>query len=544
MIKKMRKILIQTLFIIFIWFEIIIQVSLLNLARGKLSFQSSTSGSINTHSAPQYANDDNHEHCSSTDSDIADFSWWSVDLEQEYDITKVCLLNVNDNVYNNLKEFNIFVGNYPNDEKIVCRYVDETVQRPNSNLVSQYNCYTCVTKAIGSFVTIKLTTINIKLILCDVDVKGMLIDDKRGFELLNLNKLITMTGGQHKSWSKEKGYDNSYKTLFHSRSYFSTPYFLIDAVQTLNVHRIIIVSLYNDDYHKRFEKTYISIKGIPATDLNFNSRFCVENLSGHFRTTYELFNIECNPILTGRYIIINQNVGTKENRFLEFMEMYIYISNIDENHPKEFGHVSKPSIIDAKLNSVALSSNQLTLLQDNIYYINDNTGKIDLVTNDNLLLTTKLTHLNQICLTVFHASSFTPGIEIKIRNFLNNEIIERETNGNFKHSHTICVKTPFLLTKDIEILSKNNQGLAEVDLIALSDSPKCLQRNDEWAFPNSSLPVNNEQYLHFLLKVANENEEITIYGSTTTVRQKKTASDLYLGGSPLRVGLMEKVRYS
>ncbi|CAD5126691.1 DgyrCDS14760 [Dimorphilus gyrociliatus] len=297
------------------------QANLLNLARGKLSFQSSTYGGVTAPMEPGFAIDSNvgvlltneNNNCSRTSKHSSEKSWWSVDLEQIYSITEVCLLNVNDNIYDRLQQFHILLGKFPNNENSICKFVTDPVKRPTSTDSSQYSCYSCNPDSIGSFLTIRLIAVDIELILCDVNVRGKLINDKR-----------------------------------------ETP------------------------------------------------------------------------------------------------------------------HSFKHYITQATLNDVSLSTNQLDLLKDDVYYINDNDGQISLASNDVLVLTTKLVHINSLCLRVFHGTNSKPGILIKITNFLTGTITSKEIPGDFKHSHTVCVQFGFLLTKNIKIESPDSRGLAEVDLIAVS----------------------------------------------------------------------------
>ncbi|CAD5126898.1 DgyrCDS14917 [Dimorphilus gyrociliatus] len=291
---------IYTILLLFLCFNIKIQISsTTNLASGKFCFQSSTRRETvpkKPHFATNFNNGivigDGTDYCSVTDADPLDVSWWSVDLEKVYSVTKVCILSVDDSSYENLKDFNIFVGNFPKDHQTICKYVTGPVKRPISTDISQYNCYSCNTGSIGSFVTIQLTRNNVVLILCDVEIYGDLIKKDRDFHQLDMSNVKEIHGGIGENQPPRGGFDNNFRTIFHSRNH---------------------IMVYNP-----------------------NHQFCVQNFNGTFRTVYELINIQCNPTLEGRYVLIIQNDSPPRDRFLEFSEVNLYVSLLDEHELQTF----------------------------------------------------------------------------------------------------------------------------------------------------------------------------------------------------------------
>ncbi|CAD5126987.1 DgyrCDS14979 [Dimorphilus gyrociliatus] len=519
----MRQTLHQILFLFSIFYDRIPQVKLLNLARGKAAFQSSTYGTYSNPRKPQFANDanieislQNYEYCSRTDKDPESHSWWSVDLEDVYEITKVCLLNINDDIYTNLQQFYIFVGNSPKDHFCLCSFVTDPIKRPSTIDPFQYDCYSCPPTCIGSFVSIQLSASFVELIICDVDVRGSLIN-KRDSHLLNLTNTKITTGGHYLNHSKEFAIDNDYKTWFRSKSgsygSFTKPYFLIDCLKTLKVHDIL----------KRFKQVFISVKQLPETDFNSNSQFCVEQLSGLFRTGHELLIVWCHPILTGRYILISMKDSINSDKILELTEIYAYISEFDKHEAIETGNSLKSYLMDVTLNNVSLSNNHFDLLIDNVYYINDINGRIPLNNSDILTLRIRLIHINSICLTVFHTTNFTAAIQINIRHFLNNSILSLTISTFFKYSHTVCVKFNSILTKNIIIQSQNAEELAEIDLIAVSTvfavGGKCLDNIHKWTYSTSLLPNNSNPFYNILLEGVNTANDIAVYKLKTATNE-------------------------
>lgn len=77
-----------------------------------------------------------------------------------------------------LSNFEIFVGNKPDDDENECIEVDTTVKKPISTDKTQYECFKCQENAIGSFVTIQMEDSNKPLIICDINIQGNLVKEQ------------------------------------------------------------------------------------------------------------------------------------------------------------------------------------------------------------------------------------------------------------------------------------------------------------------------------------------------------------------------------
>ncbi|CAD5126879.1 DgyrCDS14903 [Dimorphilus gyrociliatus] len=500
----------------------------INLARGKLSFQSSTVSSEKP-SAPFFANDDNinieygaNEYCSSTEADPQDVSWWSVDLQSIYSVTKVCLLNTNNALYENLKEFNIFVGDYPNDNKTLCKYVTGPVKQPTATDIAQYDCYFCDSESIGSFLTIKLTAINKKLILCDVDVTGSLINSNRGegFDSLNIASLKTRNGGNGLGYNIENGYDNNFLTSFHSRHFeigpYKKPYMLIDALQSRIFHRIIFVTQIRDHELQRFANIYVTANHVPDSDFHSHHKFCIDNLSALFRVPFENINIGCNPPIVGRYLLVIRYDSTNELKYLQFTEIYLYASAIDQYEPQKYGNNLNEFITSGKLENAEMSTNDFNMIKDGVYYLTDNTGIINLAFNNVIVLQTELIYLNYVCLTIFNGNSAKQNMQVKVFDYLKGYDIIKYAYGDFLQSHTFCIKFNFQFSNSITLVSKDSIGLSEIDLIAVSRTthkvrPRCLQEFEKLTYPLFGTTYNLNSFLYVFIEGLDSKEQVAVY---------------------------------
>ncbi|CAD5126227.1 DgyrCDS14396 [Dimorphilus gyrociliatus] len=195
-----------------------------NLARGKQSFQSSIAFFNNHLYKPEYANDEHIEigdkdkyfKCSKTAEQPESTSWWSIDLASVYEITEICLLNIDsDEEYLKLQKFTISIFNDLDDNTGISKYFQGQVNRPISVDIDDYSCYN-INSTVGSIVKIELTTPNTSLIICDVIISGKYFRNSK-FNLLNFYDIKrTESGGQHLNFFKENAYDRNYSTKFLS----------------------------------------------------------------------------------------------------------------------------------------------------------------------------------------------------------------------------------------------------------------------------------------------------------------------------------------
>ncbi|CAD5122295.1 DgyrCDS10736 [Dimorphilus gyrociliatus] len=166
-------------------------------------------------------------------------SWWSVDLEREYEITSVCLLNTNGIDYDKLSNFQVSVGNFPLETSNICTTYSGTVPEPqNSN---EYICFNCQQDSIGSFLTIQHLDEGKNLILCGVTVNGQ---SEKPSNIASINQPHFVAFGG-KTSSTIHAFDKFYGSFFSTKTTdlnYKRPFLRIDLHESRLIYGLIIIS--------------------------------------------------------------------------------------------------------------------------------------------------------------------------------------------------------------------------------------------------------------------------------------------------------------
>ncbi|CAD5126460.1 DgyrCDS14587 [Dimorphilus gyrociliatus] len=302
----------------------------INLARGKMAFQSSTNGSKEYSNFATFATDStieitknsqNTSYCSLTDVKTNEYSWWVVDLGDIYSVSNVCLLTEKNGP--EISNFDIILGNSLTEQNALCQRVEDIVVNPLS--LNDYQCFKCSDESVGSFLFLKSYTMGTDILLCDIDVKGTLVK-KRDFHLLN-NTNVQLVGGKHYGiMAKEGATDGNFMTAYHTRGHsagrYMSPFLLLSFNNLYDFHGVFFIHARDTNYYYR--NIYGSVKLLPETSFNADSNFCFYNQQPQYKPYLGAQVWWCDPIYSGKYFLIQQYVNDNSQLILVVTELILY----------------------------------------------------------------------------------------------------------------------------------------------------------------------------------------------------------------------------
>lgn len=138
----------------------------------KQAFQSSTNGAKVAAKATDGVLNTHVEYCTHTEPENG--AWWIVDLENQYRVTTVTLVNRSDCCAERLKDFDIEVSKTWNSATntgnfALCHHHVGQLGAGETKTIS------CDSDVIGRFLRITLTGSNLALTLCEVEVRGEIV---------------------------------------------------------------------------------------------------------------------------------------------------------------------------------------------------------------------------------------------------------------------------------------------------------------------------------------------------------------------------------
>ncbi|CAD5126959.1 DgyrCDS14963 [Dimorphilus gyrociliatus] len=513
-------------------------VNSINIARNKVAFQSTSAFPLcpypsfvtdsdisidNTATEPNYK-------CTKTSFDAERYSWFAVDLGNNYIIQKVCLLS--GKVGSLLEKFNITVGNYLQGETSFCNYVEGPVKNPTSTSFSNYQCFDCREgSAIGSFLIITKTIKGSRLELCDIDVAGV-FHSQSDYKEINFKDAQLTSSPLYINHAAENAIDKNYCTTYHSKSVTDQPYLLVTYTKLYKFFGFVITRRPNTV--NRLRHTYASVKTKPDTTFDSKALFCCKDKTHDRLTPLASLIIKCDEIYSGQFFLIHQYNG-ETKLLIEIFELHIYGQLVDTFQEHKNTISQKPAIRTIKNQGTLVTPNEQSSLLDNKFFHASPNLQVE---TDNLIeISSDLIYLNTVCLSFDNGNTRKPNDNIEIVDYQTNEKITAELNGGYDYWHTTCTdlkKTIF--SNYCKIIIKGDKFIHEIDFLAISvkskeyipySSPKkCEMR--------SSIEINlknvtNPHRLHFLVEYHHENSNsnsIVAGGNRFLSRQWKMCESL------------------
>lgn len=141
-----------------------------------------------------------------------------------------------------MSNLNIFASEFPNLETNTCKVNANILKRPTSSSLSNYECYSTNENCTGSFLTIRHTTSNKKILLADFMAFGSLIK-KSEFKLLKPDVSKVYIGDFHAPGSNS--FDNNYLSAGITKAnptiVYKNSFFRIDFEKVISIYGFIFV---------------------------------------------------------------------------------------------------------------------------------------------------------------------------------------------------------------------------------------------------------------------------------------------------------------